>query len=259
VQGAESAGDLVGPALAAVLVATLGLGGALLGVAALHVLAALALTSLLPRLAAARGAPAAEDAPTLRALAEGVRFAFGDPVLRLVLLLLAVLNVAVAGPVLVGGAVLAEEHLGGAERLGLLFAGFGAGSLAGLAAGALARPARRGAVLVACAAVLGATLAALGAARSLAAAVPLAAVMGLGAGFLGVVLVAWLQERVPAALRGRVMALVAFCAVALDPLSFALAGALLPLGTDVLLAAAGGLLVAWAAAALLVPAVRGLR
>jgi MFS family permease len=67
--------------------------------------------------------------------------------------------------------------------------------------------------------------------------------MGVGAGYLGVVLVAWLQERTKPSLRGRVMGLMMFAAVAVDPLSYALMGALSALDLKMMFAAAGFLLV----------------
>ena len=65
---------------------------------------------------------------------------------------------------------------------------------------------------------------------------------GRGAGYLGVVLVSWLQERVEPALRGRVMSLVMFCVVALDPVSYALAGALVARSLTLTFVAAGTLM-----------------
>ncbi len=55
---------------------------------------------------------AKEPPAGLRALREGLRFAWAEPVVRTMLLVIATLNVAVIGPILVGGAVLAEQLLG---------------------------------------------------------------------------------------------------------------------------------------------------
>lgn len=249
VQGAESAGDLVGPALAAVLVAAFGAGGGLGAVTGLYLLAAVVLTVVarkLGRLPAAAG-PVAR--PGLRGLGEALRYVRDEPVVRTMLLVLAVLNLAVVGPVLVGGAVLAEQRFGGAAALGVVFAGFGAGSLAGLLAAGARPPRRRGVVLVAGPALIGAGTAALGFVPGLAAATAVAAVIGVGSAYLGVVLVAWLQERVPEHLRGRVMSLVVLAVVAFDPLSYLLAGVLLPFGVPVLFAVSGGIVLVTAAAA----------
>ena len=69
-------------------------------------------------------------------------------------------------------------------------------------------------------------------------------------------LVAWLQELVPDALRGRVMSLVVLALVAFDPVSYALAGLLLPAGVTAVFVAAGSVVVATAAGMACVPAVR---
>lgn len=221
VQGAESAGDLLGPALATAAVAAAGLAGAFGAVTALYLVAAALLATFARRLARTRPAISATTEPggAVRDLREGLAFAWREPVVRTTLIVLVILNVALVGPALVGGAVLAEQRLGGAERLGLVFVGFGVGSLIGLSLAGGRPPRRRGPVLIAGLALLGAGTAALGLAQSLTAAALIAGGMGLGGGYLGVVLTAWLQERVPARLRGRVMSLVALSAVALDPLS----------------------------------------
>jgi MFS family permease len=271
VQGAESAGDLLGPALAAGIVTAFGFGGGLGTVAALYLLAAIALSAFARRLVrvrrAAASAPSIDPAdvgtqpatPGLRALGEGVRFAWHEPAVRIMLLLLAVLNVAVVGPILVGGAVLAEQRLGGAGALATVFVGFGAGSVLGLVGAGVRAPRRRGLVLVCGTAVIGAGTAAFGAVGGLVAAIATAAAVGAGAAYLGVVLVAWLQELVPGHLRGRVMSLVVLATVAFDPLSFTLAGLLLPAGVTVMFAVCGLLILLTALAAFAVPAIRRLR
>jgi MFS family permease len=264
VQGAESAGDLLGPALAAGIVAASGFGGGLGTVACLYLLAAIALSAFARRFARAPRAapptaPTKPAAPGLRALGEGLRFAWNEPAVRIMLLLLAVLNVAVVGPILVGGAVLAEQRLGGAGALATVFVGFGAGSVLGLVLAGARAPRRRGLVLVSGTAVIGAGTAGFGVVGGLVPAIATAAIVGAGAAYLGVVLVAWLQELVPGHLRGRVMSLVVLAAVAFDPLSFALAGLLLPAGVTVMFAACGLLILLTAVAAVAVPAIRGLR
>lgn len=259
VQGAESAGDLLGPAIAAGMVAAAGLSGALGAVGALYALAAIALTVLARRVSFAAPPPGEVSAPVFAAIREGLSFAWRDPVVRVILLVLIALNVVVIGPVLIGGAALVDERLGDPEQLGILFAAFGVGSLVGLAAAGGLRPRRRGLVFACALGLLGAGMAALGFAQSLLVACALAAVMGVGGGYLGVVLVAWLQERVPEELRGRVMSLVAFCAVALDPLSYAIAGFGLSAGITPLFVVAGGAVVACALLVVSQPAVRELR
>lgn len=265
--GAESAGDLFGPALAAGIVTAAGLGGGLGSVAGLYVLAAVVLTAFArrwlrtPPPTAPVGTPTPTDGPRSGggALVEGLRYAWGEPVVRTILLVLALLNVAVIGPVLVGGAVLAEQRLGGPAALGLVFAGFGAGSLVGLVTAGARAPRRRGPVLVLGTAVIGAGTAGFALVGDLGTAVAVAALIGVGEGYLGVVLVSWLQERVPEGLRGRVLSLVVLAVAAFDPLSYALAGALLPLGTAALFVVCGALVLVGAGVAAASPAVRSLR
>jgi MFS family permease len=246
VQGAEQISGLVGPALAAAAAASLGLGATFAGFA-LMFLATSVLVFTVAR--GARKRPDAEGAQNPSAtgggILDGLRYAWRDPLLRTMLFVLAAINLAAIGPMIVGGAVLAEERLGGAGSLGVLFSAFGGGSLVGLlVAGAAGRPRRRGATMLGATALIGLGLGALGFVPGLASACAAAVAMGVGAGYLGVVLVSWLQERAEPALRGRVMSLVMFCVVALDPVSYALAGVLVARSLTLTFVAAGTLMLA---------------
>lgn len=249
VQGAEQISGLVGPALAAAAAASLGLGTTF-ATFALMFLATSALVFTVARGAKKRpDAEGAQDAKNPTApgggILDGLRYAWRDPLLRTMLFVLAAINLAAIGPMIVGGAVLAEERLGGAGSLGVLFSAFGGGSLVGLlVAGAAGRPRRRGATMLGATALIGLGLGALGFVPGLVSACAAAVAMGVGAGYLGVVLVSWLQERAEPALRGRVMSLVMFCVVALDPVSYALAGALVARSLTLTFVAAGTLMLA---------------
>ena len=267
VLGAQQASETAGPVLAASVVALFGLG-TVFGVNALMFAAAAILFALVAgrsRRAAkatseARGPSEGASGQELRGstdparspessrgpvagVVEGIRYAWRDPLLRTMLFSLALLSFATSGPLRVGGAMLAETRLGGAEALGVLLSAFGAGSLVGLvAAGSLVRSGRRGLDLIVGTAALGLGLGALGFVSGLLPAVAIVAGMGVGAGYLGVVLMAWLQERTKPVMHGRVMSLMMFAAVAVDPLSYALMGALSELDLRVMFAAAGSLL-----------------
>ena len=246
IQGAEQISGLVGPALAAAAAASLGLGATFAGFT-LMFLATSVLVFTVAR--GARKRPDAEGAQNPSApgggILEGLRYAWRDPLLRTMLFVLAAINLAAIGPMIVGGAVLAEERLGGAGSLGVLFSAFGGGSLVGLlVVGAAGRPRRRGATMLGATALIGLGLGALGFVPGLVSACAAAVAMGVGAGYLGVVLVSWLQERAEPALRGRVMSLVMFCVVALDPVSYALAGVLVARSLTLTFVAAGTLMLA---------------
>ena len=90
--------------------------------------------------------------------------------------------------------------------------------------------------------MLGIIVAAIAFVPNLAVAVVVATAIGATASFLGVITISWLQERAEPALIGRVMSLAMFSAVALDPISFALAGVLVGINLTAMFVAAGALL-----------------
>ncbi len=267
VQGAESGGDLIGPAVAAGVIAVVGFDATLGGIAALAALAAVALS--MPIRAIRRGESAGgladpepaegEQLSTARALGGGLSYAWREPVVRGMLAAIALINIAVVGPVLVGGAVLADQRLGGAGSLGIVLSGFGAGSLAGSLVAGWRPPARRGWTVAGGVAAIGAGMAGLAAVDDVVAATAVVSLIGLGSAFLGVVVVATLQERVPQKLLGRVLSLVVLATVAFDPFSYMLAGVLVPLGTTVLFLVCGSAVLVCAALVALSPAIRSLR
>ncbi|WKK24000.1 MFS transporter [Streptomyces olivoreticuli] len=267
VQGAESGGDLVGPAVAAGVIAAVGFDATLGGIAAMAALAAVALSTLIH--VVRRGENARDDAgpdaidgeqlSSTRALAAGLRYAWHEPPVRGMLAAIALINIAVVGPVLVGGAVLADQRLGGAGSLGIVLSGFGAGSLAGSLMAGWRPPARRGWTVVGGVAAIGAGMAGLAAVTHVIAATAVVSLIGIGSAFLGVVVVATLQERVPERLLGRVMSLVVLATVALDPFSYVVAGVLLPYGTTTLFLICGSAVLACAGLVAASPGIRSLR
>jgi MFS family permease len=264
VLGAQQASETAGPVLAASVVALFGLG-TVFGVNALMFAAAAILFGLVanatrharaitvggtdPSEEPSRQERAGSERPSevsqgpVAGIVEGIRYAWRDPLLRTMLFALALLSFSTSGPLRVGGAMLAQTRLGGAETFGILLSAFGAGSLIGLVvAGSLVRTGRRGLDLIVGTAALGLGLGTLGFVSSLFLATALVLGVGAGAGYLGVVLMAWLQERTKPSLHGRVMSLMMFAAVAVDPLSYALMGALSELDLRMMFAAAGSLL-----------------
>ena len=90
--------------------------------------------------------------------------------------------------------------------------------------------------------LLGVIVGAIAFVPNLVAAIALATAIGATASFLGVITISWLQERTEPGLLGRVMSFAMFSAVALDPISFALAGILVELDLTAMFLAAGALL-----------------
>jgi MFS family permease len=267
VQGAESGGDLVGPAVAAGVIAAVGFDATLGGIAAMAALAAVALSTLIRVVRrddgaendAGQDAVAGEKLSSARALGAGLRYAWRDPLVRGMLTAIALINIAVVGPVLVGGAVLADQRLGGAGSLGVVLSGFGAGALAGSVMAGWRPPTRRGWTVVGGVAAIGAGMAGLAAVTHVVAATAVVSLVGLGSGFLGVVVVATLQERVPERLLGRVLSLVVLATVAFDPFSYVIAGVLLPYGTTALFVVCGSAVLLCACLVAASPTIRALR
>jgi hypothetical protein len=229
-----------------VAIAALGLGATFVAVAACSALAALVL--LRAALGATRPLPGGETRPDaegpLAQFTAGLRVARSEPAVRWPLIVIAALSLLGLGPFLVGGAALAETRLGGASALALLFSGYGVGTLVGL--GAVARlgiTTHRRALVMTTVTVSGLGLAALGLVEAPGPALAVAATIGAAESVLDVALTTWLQESAPDEVMARVMSLVVLAYVGTDPLSFALAGALLPLGITALFAITGGLTV----------------
>ena len=248
-QGAEQASSIFGPALAGGLLALLGLGASFGATAVLFVIAT-ALFGAVARAAKPAGSPAGdvpkEDDGQSRALAsfiEGIRYVWRDGVIRSLLLILLCTNLAMMGPLYVGGAVLAESRLGGAGAFGILVGAAGVGALIGVAgAGSVRRFRRRGLIELGLTGLLGIVVGAIAFVPNLAAAIALATAIGATASFLGVITISWLQERTEPGFLGRVMSFAMFSAIALDPISFALAGLLVELDLTAMFLSAGALL-----------------
>ncbi len=121
---------------------------------------------------------------------------------------------------------LAKERFGGGPaEFGLMLSMFGLGALAGaLLAGSLRHVPRLGLVVLLIAGGLGVGVALVGNAPSLWIVDGAILLIGLGAGFVNVRVIAWLQARTDEAFRGRVMSLVMLGGVGLAPFSLAIAG-----------------------------------
>lgn len=166
---------------------------------------------------------AAQDG-VMRSIADGIRYVKADISLRSLVLLIAVLNFALAGPMTVGLAVIAKHEFGTASSFGLLISSFAAGSLLGMLCAGFVRYRRRGYILLLASTTLGFCVAALGfLGRITIVASDLLLMSGIAA-FLNIQIIAWLQQRVESSLMGRVMSVLMFASVGLTPLSLAISG-----------------------------------
>ena len=248
-QGVEQVSGILGPALAGLMLALFGAWINLGAYAVLFLISALifavtqAPSPAVQVSATDEAKEHQENTRTMSAFLAGVRYAWRDPIIRTVMLILVGINLAMAGPIYVGGSILAENRLGGAGAFGTLIAVGAAGSLVGaLIAGSTERIRRRGLVEIALTAVMGVGVGCLAFAPNLLVTSLLAMMIGMTASFMAVVNISWLQERSEPGLVGRVMSLAMFSAIALDPVSYVLAGILVEVSLPAVFLAAGGLL-----------------
>ncbi|MDE3154926.1 MAG: MFS transporter [Acidobacteriota bacterium] len=246
-QSTAQLGALVGPAAAGAVVAAAGAAPAF-GVDAMTFLfAALMLYVMAGGRGLAGGGAAVARPPSQRLLddvRQGLLVVWRYPPARGLILLMAGVSLATAGPSTVGLATVAQRRFGGAAGFGVMLSALGAGALAGaLLAGAVRQARRRGPTWLAISALVGLCLAGLGVTASVPQAAALLAAIGAGSGFINVVFVSWLASVTPADLLGRVTSVVLFASVGLTPVSYLLAG-LLAEGHPALMFFAAGVLVA---------------
>lgn len=188
--------------------------------------------------------PSTSDHPA-DAFIAGLRYAAGNPTLRVLIGLLALANLAFAGPIMVGVPYLADTRLAeGAAAYGLIISGYAGGNVIGIVlSGVLRLSARRMRVfLPVMFVVFGVGLVALAFIDATWLAVADMAVLGVLNGFTSVVLFTGLQRSTPPEMMGRLMSLVLVAMVSLTPLSQALGGVLLTWSVPALFLAAAALM-----------------
>ncbi len=177
----------------------------------------------------------------------GLKYVWDDKALRLMFFIIAAVNFLFVGPILVGIPVLADQRLAeGAVAFGLLMSGFAGGNLGGfLLAGALPRPTGN----VMCFIVI-TLLTAFGVVTGVMGFVTLTwldfalmLLLGLGNGYVAIILFTTIQTRTPKKMMGRIMSLLMLSSIGLVPVSQVLAGVISTLSLTFLFVSAGGLIV----------------
>jgi MFS family permease len=261
--GADQLAQFVGPALAGAVIALFasqhvaGGSGSLTGVGVAFAVDALSFAVSAVTLLLMHRLPALADGAgnhPLKAIGEGFRYAMSRPVFRWMLALLAAANLLLIGPLMVGVPVLAQTRFTqGAAAFGLLVSAYGLGNLCGMiVAGSTRRPSSRlfSALVLALFAGFGIVNGALAFIGSVWVGAFLLGVLGVGNGYIAVVLMTLLQRITPAPMLGRVMSLVMLAMLGVTPISTALAGAVVGLGASALFVGCGaGMLVVTVVAA----------
>ena len=244
-----------GPAPAGLIMKRWGMAWAFL-VDALSFFFILAPLYWLPETRPAR-APGQPRKSVAHELLEGIRYVLGDPALRSFLILVAALNLALGGPLLVGLATLAKLRFSSPAAFGTLLSSLATGGLIGTLLPAIFKyRKRRGITMLLVTTNLGIGMAVIGFLHHL---LPIACILflvGLGNGFSNVNLITWFQARVDRALLGRVMSVLMFSAFGLLPVSYAVAGAVAQFNLTAMFLCSGTLAVVMAGMAATNRAVR---
>jgi MFS family permease len=160
----------------------------------------------------------------LRSILDGLHYVKSDVALASLMLVVSVLNFAIAGPASVGIAMIAKQKFGTSLAFGLLMSALAAGGLTGTLLAGVSKHRNRGRLLLLVCTAIGLCLGSIG---LLNLAPLLAGVLFLMSGtaaFLNVQLIAWFQQRVERAMMGRVMSVLMFTSIGLIPFSLAAAG-----------------------------------
>lgn len=184
----------------------------------------------------------------LRSLIEGWEWLWNDRPLRTLLTYYAAIMLLVMGPSQIGIPVLIDTQLGyGAAGLGALLTATSLGSIGGIAVAGMnssRRLAPLGKAILALDILGGASLIALSHTYSMLIAMLLCALVGIGAGYVQIGVITWIQQRLPLDMMGRAMSVIMLVPLAAVPLSAAITGALLTrLTISTILTACGSLLV----------------
>ena len=201
----------------------------------------------------------AASAPKIR-LTEGFRYLRLDRGMRIAIAYMGCVGFFAIGPLLTVIPQLAAQRLhDGALSYGMLYAVNGLGSMLGFALGGmLPKPdARRiGLVMFSADLIAGLCIGWLGQADRFAVAAPALALIGTGASYGGVLGLSWIQERIPAALAGRIMSIVMFAVMGLTPVSMAAGGLLIAhYSLTTLMSISGAAISVVALAGLAIPAI----
>lgn len=250
-RGTAQLSILIGPAPAGFLISAAGMAVAFgvdavtffIATAALWLMKGINWPAAVPQGDKREAVESIEPNGLVSAIRQGLRYAWSDPVMRAILFIVAAVDFSFVGPFNVGLAALADHRfVGGATAFGTMLSMWGGGALLGaLVAGSIGQPRHRGKLLLGVAGALGVGLSLLGFAPNVVLASTIIGAMGLGSGFVNVVMIAWLQARTDPQMLGRVMSLVMLASLGLAPISFALAGALVDLHATLMFAAGGAI------------------
>lgn len=162
--------------------------------------------------------------PVGKAILEGITSIRHDVPLRSLIVLAAMLNLCIAGPMGVGLPYLAKTRFGSPTAYALLVSAAAAGGLLGALVAGIWRVQRRGVLLLCACVVISLCLGSIALPRHLWLIAGVLLLMAASAGLANVNIAAWIQQRVDPAMRGRVLSVLMLAGFGLFPVSLAAAG-----------------------------------
>jgi MFS family permease len=189
----------------------------------------------------------AETESIWASIGAGLHYLWNESNLRFMFTTMALTNFLMIGPLLVGIPVLAAQRLPeGAVAFGLLISAYAGGNLAGyLLSGALPRPTGNMLMilLIVLIAAFGGVMIVIGLISNTWLDFTLMLLLGIGNGYIGLILITWIQQRTPKEMLGRMMSLLMLSNLGLTPISQTVAGLVSKWTLTGLFLATGGLIV----------------
>ena len=172
-------------------------------------------------------AGSAAKPPVWRSILDGIAYVRRDVPLRSLMLVAAMLNFCISGPMGVGLPYLVKTKFGSAAAYGLVISAMAAGGLIGALLAGILKIKRRGLLLLGACVVISAGIASMGLLGHLWLIAAVLLLLGASAGVANVHIAAWIQQRIDATVRGRVFSVLMLANFGLMPVSLAVAGLLI--------------------------------
>lgn len=203
-----------------------------------------------------------EDPGILSSIGDGIRHVRSDSPMLVLFLLIVGMELLMRGPVAVGIPVLGNTRLTeGAFAVGVVTSAYAGGAVLGaILAGSLPAPRRGfGPILVVVFALAGILMMPFGLLSTMWMAAGITLTIGVMGGYVGILIISWIQSRTPQAMLGRVMSLLMVASVAVSPASIAASGVLIKLSMEWVFIIAGALLATFSIMVGLRHEIRGMR
>lgn len=232
-QGSSSLIGFIGPALAGGLIASFsdektGMGLAIAIDAMTFVVSVITLWKMRSVEIVKTSIKNTKPANILISIKDGFGYMLKDPVLRMILILIALANLCFSGPLLVGIPYLADTRFaGGAAAYGIIISGFAGGTLLGIIlSGVLPKFSKRivRGLMIALFAAFGVGIFAMGWISITWMATLDLFILGILEGYLFLLMITSLQRTTPKDLLGRLMSMILLANLSMVPLSQALSG-----------------------------------